>query len=194
MHFKSCPTSDSELQFQFSVEFSFAFGPIRSDPFRLSSTRLPHGLQLKQQPKPRPNHICLTWATHTYVRGFSGGFRRGFGGLRASICPGPGCPSACCALFLDSGRPLLLSMLFKKFNGILNKKLHRPCIFHKTSYAPAMFDAAQSSESGERMGRGGVETPQSIKWKNCGPKAKKSVPRLQNSCSFPPQSKGLEVK
>jgi len=89
-------------------------------------------------------------------------------------------------------------MLFKKFNGILNKKLHRPCIFHKTSYAPAMFDAAQSSESGERMGRDGDgpldPTPQSIKWKNCGPKAKKSVPRLQNSCSFPPQSKGLEVK
>lgn len=45
---------------------------------------------------------------------------------------------------LDSGRPLLLSMLFKKFNGILNKKLHRPCIFHKTSYGAG--DVRRGSE------------------------------------------------
>jgi len=39
-------------------------------------------------------------------------------------------------------------MLFKKFNGILNKKLQRLCIFHKIFVlAPAMFDMAAESST-----------------------------------------------
>lgn len=87
---------------------------------------------------PGPNHICLTSSHHTHTCHtlhvtLSAGcslFTRGARRVHAALCFRR---ALCCSFsfFLSLALCCCLPLLFKKFNGILNKKLQRPCIFHK---------------------------------------------------------------